>query len=78
MTAPPPGSREAAQALDECERCQGEAWVCESHPEMPWREGQDLKGCICDAGIPCPDCNPCDQHNPPRMPPGFKDWKDVN
>jgi hypothetical protein len=69
-----------SEAIEEakCQRCDGEGWVCESHPDKPWREGHDFRGCVCDAGVPCKDCNPSDQYNAPRMPPGFTDWKDVN
>jgi hypothetical protein len=39
-----------------CERCSGDFWVCENHPDRPWRDGD---GCSCGgAGEPCPDCNP--------------------
>jgi hypothetical protein len=27
--------------------------------------------------MPCPECNPSDENNPPRMPPGFNDDDDV-
>lgn len=38
-----------------CANCDGEQWVCENHPEVPWRQGD---GCSCGgAGMPCV-CNP--------------------
>lgn len=51
-----------------CKTCSDEGWVCENHPDKPWR----TDGCECGAGMPCADCNPCDEHTPPRMGPGFK------
>ena len=37
----------------ECANCDGEGWVCEDHPEVPWQDGQ---GCCGAAGMPC-KCN---------------------
>ena len=37
-----------------CANCDGEEWVCENHPEVPWLEGD---GCCGGAGMPC-SCNP--------------------
>jgi hypothetical protein len=59
-----------------CIRCKDEAWVCETHTDKPWNEKID-GGCECNAGMPCPDCNPCDRDNPPRDPPGFRPVLDV-
>ena len=53
-----------------CELCDGEGWLCENHNNMPWREEAEKRGCQCGAGVPCRLCNPCDENNPPRMPPG--------
>lgn len=54
-----------------CARCQDQGWVCERHRGRPYMEGEP-PGCTCGgAGAPCPDCNPCDYDNPPRMPPGY-------
>ncbi len=54
-----------------CKTCDGERWVCESHPDQPWNGG-DLE-CCGGAGIPCADCNPCGgRDDPPLDPPGFK------
>ncbi len=37
-----------------CANCDGDGWVCENHPEVPWRDGD---GCCGGAGAPCV-CNP--------------------
>ena len=37
-----------------CANCDGEDWVCESHPEVPWTDGD---GCCGAPGMPC-KCNP--------------------
>lgn len=37
-----------------CANCDGEGWVCEDHPEVPWQDGD---GCCGGAGSPCA-CNP--------------------
>lgn len=37
-----------------CANCDGEGWVCENHPEVPWLGGD---GCCGGAGDPC-SCNP--------------------
>lgn len=50
-----------------CGACGGEGWVCEGHPDRPWREAD---GCQCAAGMPCRACNPCDREHAPRWPPG--------
>jgi len=42
-----------------CANCDGEGWVCEDHPEVPWANG---KGCCGGAGMPCV----CNQTYPPR------------
>lgn len=34
-----------------CANCNGEGWVCEDHPEVPWGEE-----CCGGAGMPC-SCN---------------------
>ena len=60
----------------QCATCEDEGWVCENHNDKPWRRGEG--GCDCGAGQPCDDCNPSDRNNPPRMPPGFVDWKECN
>lgn len=37
-----------------CTNCDGTKWVCENHPEVPWRDGE---GCCGGAGMPCV-CSP--------------------
>lgn len=39
--------------LADCSICHGERWVCEAHPDKPWRDG---KGCGGEPGVPC-TCN---------------------
>lgn len=51
-----------------CDNCNDEFWVCESHQDKSWNE----KGCMCDAGMPCPICNPSNEFSPPKMPPGME------
>jgi hypothetical protein len=46
-------------------------WVCENYKDRPWSESKP-NGCMCGAGAPCPDCNPCDLENPPKLPPGTR------
>ncbi len=36
--------------MSQCANCDGEGWVCENHPEVPWCEGD---GCCGGAGMPC-------------------------
>ena len=52
--------------MTKCIRCQDVAWVCENHPDRPWSKTKP-NGCECGAGMPCPDCNPSDADNPPRL-----------
>jgi hypothetical protein len=41
--------------MAECFLCEDCRWVCESHPERPWR---GVYACGCgSAGAPCPSCN---------------------
>ncbi len=43
----------------DCIRCADRGWVCENHPDKPWKISQDrMESCDCGAGMPCPDCNP--------------------
>ena len=46
------------QKPQECPTCRGVRWVCENHPDRPWRSSNDfsLDACGCGAGIPC-HCN---------------------
>lgn len=51
--------------MAKCKKCQDEGWVCENHPDKPWDRSM-AGGCQCGAGMPCIECNPCDEHHPPR------------
>lgn len=42
-----------------CRRCNGEGWVCESHPTKAWNGGDPE--CCEGAGMPCV----CNQTDPP-------------
>ena len=53
-----------------CSRCGRTGWVCEVHDDRPW-DGKNACGCG-GAGMPCPICNPSDEHNMPRLPAGFR------
>jgi hypothetical protein len=57
-------------AMSKCKRCDGVAWVCESHPDKPW-DRHNPRGCECGAGAPCPDCNRPKAGEIPRPPPGM-------
>jgi len=43
-----------------CLVCKGEGWVCDSHPALPWGDGD---GCCGDCGRPC-QCNPLSKYPP--------------
>lgn len=54
-----------------CEICEDEGWVCENHPNTPWRaRRKGVRGCECAAGMPCPLCNQVSGERP-RMPKDF-------
>lgn len=53
----------------ECKKCEDTYWVCETHGTGDWSNCPD---CEVKSGIPCPECNPSDYDNPPKMEPGFK------
>ena len=40
--------------MAKCANCDGQQWVCEDHPEVPWNGGD---GCCGGAGSPC-SCHP--------------------
>ncbi len=42
-----------------CANCNGEGWVCENHPEIPWNGGYQT--CCGGAGMPCA----CNKVEPP-------------
>lgn len=77
-------AKEAIAAVDtgraieddiKCIQCEGQGWVCIEHPNVYWDTCPD---CPIKEGIPCPLCNPCDEHNPPRMSPEFETIIDVD
>ena len=47
-----------------CANCDGQLWVCENHPEVPWDGSTDR--CCGGAGMPCS----CNTSNPPEDLPG--------
>ena len=48
-----------------CEICDGDGWVCENHPNLPWEDADSPRACDCGgAGSPCHNCN---TERPPRM-----------
>jgi hypothetical protein len=54
-----------------CVICDGTGWVCENHPDWPWRgPSPGADGCECGAGLPCEHCNPCGGiDEPPAISP---------
>ncbi len=52
-----------------CRICDGVGWVCENHPDKPFKglSGR-LDACSCGAGMPC-TCNESAER--PETPPGF-------
>lgn len=58
MTDDLPKISDIDDAVALCANCDGEGWVCENHPEVPWGEGD---GCCGGAGMPCV-CNPLYHH----------------
>ena len=41
-----------------CPACDDTYWVCENHPDKPWRKpSPGVEGCECGAGMPCELCN---------------------
>ena len=63
-----------ASKSSDCAVCGGARWVCEDHTEKAWGGASDREdACHCGgAGLPCLDCNPCDNDHPPEMPPGYQ------
>jgi hypothetical protein len=53
--------------MEKCKNCDDGGWVCENHPDKPWRDGE---GCCGGAGMPCPVCNDAKPPQFPRMPEG--------
>ena len=54
-----------------CLVCDNNGWVCEEHPDRPWR-GTSRRADACDCvrvGMPC-QCNPCGGiDEPPKLLP---------
>jgi hypothetical protein len=51
-----------------CITCDDTGWVCENHPDRPWKgfsKRFDASGC--GAGAPCELCNPSNADHPPDM-----------
>jgi len=73
--APPQGVMKARRDRSSvlCPSCDSTGWVCENHPERPYRgDSARIDACDCGAGMPCRRCNPCGGiDEPPRLPPGF-------
>jgi hypothetical protein len=54
-----------------CLVCDNTGWVCEEHPDRPWRgNSQRADACHCvRVGMPC-KCNPCGGiDDPPKLSP---------
>jgi hypothetical protein len=53
-----------------CLLCDDDGWVCETHSDQPF---SGPHACRCGgAGMPCPQCNPSSEDEPPRLPKGFE------
>jgi hypothetical protein len=51
-----------------CVVCDNTGWVCENHPDRPWKGfSKRFDACDCGAGAPCDLCNPSDGDHPPDM-----------
>jgi hypothetical protein len=51
-----------------CPRCEDIGWVCEDHPERPWKDRAPAA-----AAVPArPACNVPEQGAAQRMPEGFR------
>jgi hypothetical protein len=57
----------------DCDSWDSTGWVCENHPDRPWRGGSDrADACDCGAGMPCRTCNPSGGiDDPPRTIAGM-------
>jgi hypothetical protein len=57
-------------AIGPCPACDDTYWVCENHPDKPWRKARlGFEGCECGAGMPCLACQNPDRR--PELTPGF-------
>ena len=56
-----------------CSACDDCHWVCEAHPDRPWKEFSTRgDACDCAPGMPCPLCNKPGEGERPDLPPGVK------
>ena len=56
-----------ANFKEKCDVCDDAGRVCEDHLNKPW-SGTSSRADACDcggAGVPCGQCNPCDDEHPP-------------
>jgi hypothetical protein len=53
-----------------CKNCDDKGWVCEVHPDRPFKGVSDrMDACDCGVGLPCPMCNALlPERNPPVQP----------
>ena len=55
-----------------CPNCGDSRWVCENHPDRPWKGFSALaNACECGDGMPCPMCNDPPAGQGPAMPTDF-------
>ena len=58
LAALPAAYKAAGMAKEPCPACDDTYWVCENHPDKPWRKpSPGVEGCECGAGMPCELCN---------------------
>jgi hypothetical protein len=51
-----------------CPVCDDRGWVCETHPDRPWRIVSDRwDACDCGTGAPCTSCNRYDENGRPDI-----------
>jgi hypothetical protein len=64
-----------------CLACDNTGWVCEEHPDRPWRgtsERTDACDCV-KVGMPCEACNPSGGiDEPPAISPNMHVTLDKN
>jgi hypothetical protein len=63
-----PGTASALSPVMSCPVCDNTGWVCENHPDRPFKMfSKRFDACNCGAGAPCDLCNPSDADDPPDM-----------
>jgi hypothetical protein len=74
------GYRTTISSRMPCLICDSTGWVCESHPDRPWRGRRErADACDCGTGMPCELCNPCGGFDePPATPVVRSDRGTVN